>query len=312
MSDAQRAPQTRLSVLLARQSRVAVVFRRGPSKQVLLVRWERDRDRFYLGQWFKGRVYECRCDLSPDGEQLVYFAANFKAPSRSWTAVSRPPYFTALALWPKGDCWGGGGHFVAAAHLQLNHRSKERTLQRGFMLPRGMHVEAFGEHSGWGEDSPIEDERLLRDGWVLTNPGKQQENADSAPVWISYEPSLTWSRPNPKRAELVLHAALVGIKQREGPWRVLQHRVSHGDQILVDLGQSDWADWDRNGDLLYACDGKLFRCKLVRGQLREPRQLIDLSPLRFRELAPSVEAQSWDRPLNLAPLIWASSSRPDA
>ena len=109
MNDLQIRPQTRLSVLLAQASDVAVILRRGPSKQVLMIRWARDTDRFYLGQWFKGRVYECRCDLSPDGEQLIYFAANQREPHFSWTAVSRPPYFTALAYWPKGDCWGGGG-----------------------------------------------------------------------------------------------------------------------------------------------------------------------------------------------------------
>src|SRR5262249_17885427 len=27
----------------------------------------------------------------------------------AWTAISRPPFLTALALWPKGDCWHGAG-----------------------------------------------------------------------------------------------------------------------------------------------------------------------------------------------------------
>ena len=96
-------------VLLARKAPVAVVFRRGPSKHVLLVRWNLSDDSFEAGQWLKGRVYERRCDVSEDGERLIYFAANYRArdAQRTWTAVSRPPDFTALALWPKGDAWGG-------------------------------------------------------------------------------------------------------------------------------------------------------------------------------------------------------------
>ena len=58
-----------------------------------------------MGQWFKGRIYEKRCDLSPDGTKLIYFAQKINTRtlndpkySYAWTAISRPPYLTALAL----------------------------------------------------------------------------------------------------------------------------------------------------------------------------------------------------------------------
>lgn len=98
-------PQVRLYALLAREANVAVVFRRGPSKRVQLLLWHTDTDEFEEGQWFKGRIYERRSDLSPNGKLLVYFAADHKEGYFSWTAVSKPPFLTALALWPKGDCW---------------------------------------------------------------------------------------------------------------------------------------------------------------------------------------------------------------
>src|SRR5689334_10667690 len=104
-------PSTRLYVLLARKAPIGVVFRRGPSKQVLLLSWNTETHEIRKGQWLKGRIYEHRCDLSPSGEKLIYFAANQRQPMYSWTAVSRPPFLTALALWPKGDAWGGGGLF---------------------------------------------------------------------------------------------------------------------------------------------------------------------------------------------------------
>jgi hypothetical protein len=61
-------PSTRLHVLLARRSGRGVVLRRGPSERVALVAWDTDRHGFELGQWFHGRIYERRCDLSPSGE----------------------------------------------------------------------------------------------------------------------------------------------------------------------------------------------------------------------------------------------------
>lgn len=82
-------PSVRLYVIQARESSSAVVFRRGPSKHVQLVKWNTDTDEFEEGQWFKGRIYERRCDLSPNGRFLVYFAANYKEPFLSWTAVSK-------------------------------------------------------------------------------------------------------------------------------------------------------------------------------------------------------------------------------
>ena len=67
-------PPARLHVILAREAPLAVVIRRGPAKQVCTVLWNRRTDEFTLGQWLKGRIYEDRCDLSPDGRYFIYFA----------------------------------------------------------------------------------------------------------------------------------------------------------------------------------------------------------------------------------------------
>jgi hypothetical protein len=100
------ASQVRLSAILARRSPISVIFRRGPSKQVLLTRWNTSNDTFEYGQWFKGRIYERRCDLSPDGDLLLYFAANYKKSYQSWSAISRPSYLTALVNVAEGRRMG--------------------------------------------------------------------------------------------------------------------------------------------------------------------------------------------------------------
>lgn len=78
-----RKPSARLFVIAARNAPIALIFRRGPSKQVLLIGWNLEDDTFEIGQWLKGRIYERRCDLSPEGEMLLYFAANWRKPHLS-------------------------------------------------------------------------------------------------------------------------------------------------------------------------------------------------------------------------------------
>ena len=75
----ERIP-ARLHVILARQAAKAVVFRRGPSQQVCTLGWDLETDTFTMGQWLKGRIYEYRSDLSPDGELMIYFATDFRRP----------------------------------------------------------------------------------------------------------------------------------------------------------------------------------------------------------------------------------------
>ena len=113
----------RLHVLLARQSRAAVVVRRGPSKYACTIGWDRSTDTFAVGQWLHGRIYERRSDLSPDGKFMIYFAMNGKWSSEAgaaWTAISIAPYLKALRLWAKGSCWHGGGLFTRERSCWLN------------------------------------------------------------------------------------------------------------------------------------------------------------------------------------------------
>jgi hypothetical protein len=118
----------RLFVIMAQRAHVAVVIRRGPSDWAHLVLWETDRDAFTDGAWFRGRIFAEKCDLSPDGELLVYAA--YKGDrfgteyTDSWTAVSRPPWLHALAVWPMGTTYGGGGRFVDDRRLIVRGGTK--------------------------------------------------------------------------------------------------------------------------------------------------------------------------------------------
>jgi hypothetical protein len=64
----------RLFVVLAREAPIGVILRRGPAAWYHVILWHTDTDHFERGAWFKGRIYEERCDLSPDGQLFLYFA----------------------------------------------------------------------------------------------------------------------------------------------------------------------------------------------------------------------------------------------
>lgn len=145
-----RSHRARLSVLFAAAAPTAVILRRGPKNHWSLTVWDLASDTFTAGQWVKGDV--ALCDLSPSGRRLIYRfeprgAAHIGAPERqavgNFTAVSKPPYFTALAVWPKVG-WISGGNFISedeiyiggAGHAAVENVSIPASLCVRFDWPR--------------------------------------------------------------------------------------------------------------------------------------------------------------------------------
>ncbi|MBB4010433.1 hypothetical protein [Allorhizobium taibaishanense] len=284
---------TSLYGIIARDARTGVIFRRGPSRQVQLIRWDLRDDTFEHGQWLKGRVYERRCDLSPSGRLLVYFAATNRPPYGSWTAISKPPFFTALALWPKGNAWGGGGVFEGEDTLLLNH-SFERDnveLADGFSLKPSIRVKPCGELSGRGEDDPINGMMRERDGWRSVEPGEWHLGGLNATTLVDFSKPQISEKPGPNgwRLQMILNA--IGRQNRQ--WYDIDHRVVDRDGlVLVDLTECNWADWD-GGDLVFARHGCLYRMSKSRtrdycGKGEDVFQCLhDFSAARFEAVAPT-------------------------
>jgi hypothetical protein len=287
----------RLYAILARKSPEAVIFRRGPSKSVLLVKWNTANDTFEFGQWLRGRIYERRCDLSPEGDLLLYFAAKYKGPIGSWSAISRPPYLKALAFWPKGDGWGGGGHFESQTRVALNHRDGEMALGDGFTVPQWLKVRQFGDRPGWGEDDPVWSERLKRDDWKLMSfPAGQKFDFNAKIAW-EFSPPIIWRKLNPVCPKhYSLDMSIVGIKEKAGPWYMTEHAINGENRKADKLGRSDWADWSHTGDLLFAMDGCLYRVKCkknVLAPLEDAIRIADFTRLKFESVKAPDAATRW-------------------
>lgn len=272
---------------------MAVIFRRGPSKHVEIIRWDVSRDTFERGHWFHGRIYEKRSDLSPDGELLVYFASKFtrqtladREYTYAWTAVSRAPWLTALALWPKGDCWWGGGLFVAKRTLWLNHRPGEATPHPAHR-PSLLRVEPNPD--AHGEDEPIYTRRLERDGWALRKEWSTE--------WQGLRPGFRTITPEERvkrqpsgtrSVAIVLERRIDGLKYRE---RFELDGID--DRPELPPGPLDWLDWDAQGRLIALSGGRVWAAEVADGRVDRFRELLDLRADRPVEREPPPYAQHW-------------------
>jgi hypothetical protein len=239
----------RLFVYLARDAPVGVVLRRGPSDWVRLSRWITSDDTFEHGQWMRNRAYERRSDLSPDGSLFVAFvrgSGQDAGPNRdSWVAVSRPPWFTALALWFVGGTYCTGGFFPDAGTLWLGFKPGQP--DKGDLPPwlsATTSTEGYIDRTNDWPDRTVWLNRLRRDGWELI---------------VGAVPE-TWRRPH-QDGTLLLEMTIVSNLAFDayGGRYVVEYAVVTADhRELFPLGQATWADWDRRGRLVIARDGRLL------------------------------------------------------
>jgi hypothetical protein len=281
----------RLFMIFARKSPLAVIFRRGPSKWVQLIKWDTQSDTFQPGQWFNGRIYERRSDLSPDGSLLIYFAQSISARSEkdqeytyAWTAISRPPYLTALALWPKGDCWHGGGSFKNGRVVLLNHKPKvaiphkKHKPHRLFVIPNPQ---------ARGEDDPIFSQRLERDGWRLKGIW-QVENRGYPKMFHTVQPEVR-EKANPSRTHVIQLTRSIECLDYSEDFAVRSVKRS----LAVDIAGASWADWDQQGRLVLARDGKILAASIKSDNNLVEELLIDLNPSKPEPLPPPEWATKW-------------------
>lgn len=271
-------PSCSMFFCLARNAPVGVILRRGPSRWVELILWRTEGDSFERGQWFHGRIYEERCDLSPDGGLFVYFAGKHTVRSQAnayrgtWSAVSRPPYLTALTLWPQGDTWGGGGVFTD---------------------PRTLYLSGYGA----GRPHPQHPLGPLR---VVEGSSNIWESVTAYSSygrgWCEIQAGHRWARDGHGGQFKLVREFLSSCPDR------FRHEIVHPESgtVVADLGEG-WADWDYAGRLVYARAGKLFAARLPDLRRKKDRPKGHPAPLKETELADF----TGDTPQRVAPPKWA-------
>lgn len=263
MHDGRPAPPARLGVILARRAPVAAVFRRGPSKWTLVMRWRTDTDEVEAGEWFKGRIYDRRADLTPNGEHLVYFAAAFgPTPTRNlgyaWTAVSRLPSLEPVVAWIKDDCWFGGGAFEDDYRLLVNERTPVAEAAPPTQGPAQNLFSVSFDDAACGEDEPVYGRRLQRHGWDLVQEG---EFSFDGRRFATASPEVR-RKQGPHGEHLYRAQSITGFKRSDAYTLELRSGARHDLDVA-------WADFDQAGRLVAAHEGRLLHLQPSRGGLTQ-------------------------------------------
>ncbi|MGH8082188.1 MAG: hypothetical protein ACREP7_16560 [Lysobacter sp.] len=265
----------RVHIVLARAAPTAVVIRRGPSKQVCVLGWNRRTDRVQVGQWLKGHIYERRCDLTPDGRHFIYFAKNarWSSPSRgSWTAISRAPYLKALTFLPKGDCYEGGGLFRDDREYWLNDRyNLHRIAHDDSGLRRTMQAPSHESHGT--ECTGIYYIRLQRDGWAM-----KHTDASSGAALSTFEKQL--------HGHWVLRKiAYAGSVQRQGRGHYYDEHAlwNRRTDRLIALPDWEWAEVDGER-LVWVEQGRLMAGRVDADGIVERKEIYDFNPLTWASI----------------------------
>ncbi len=251
-----------------------MVIRRGPSRFVATLLWNRDDDSFQMGQWLKGRIYERRCDLSPNGEFFLYFAMNGKWQSEvkgSWSAISRAPFLKALALFPKGDCWQGGGLWTGKYQYWLNGCSNS-ALYNTRLVQRD---ESYAPAKYFGSEcTGVYYPRLLRDGWKLR--GEHEESRMQSPHVFEKQLPDGWLLRKLAHAE-------VDTPEGKGCYWDEHELAQPSSNARMAFPHWEWAEWDRER-LVWASAGKLYGARVGAGGLHEERLLHDFNGMSFEPI----------------------------
>ena len=250
-----------LFVVPARDAPDAVILRRGPAGQVATLGWNRDSDEIVMGQWFKGRIYEHRCDLSPDGRHFIYFAGKGGA-AGWWTAISRAPWLHALHVLPQSSTWHGGGAFTAPGRYWQNG-GEGPAPATDEIAPCGDPA-AFPHSTDGFWMGDLFATRMAAQGWAREGTGydvvlrKRLAGGWTLRWWIET------GQPN--------RALVAGRYALDGP----------GGRVIV-LPDWDWADlWD--GELRVAEKGQLKAVAFADGRLEERRVVHDFRDMAFRPI----------------------------
>ena len=267
-----------------------------------MLHWDLGSDVITGGQWLSGRLYNKRCGISPDGELFIYFCGKFKSSPRTFTAICRPPYFTALAFWPDDSTWGGGGFFKSSNRVILNYGFNSKELNDYANIPRGFEVSNMSAHK---QQYPHTHAATRSQGWVLVQEGSEGRWNEHDTMRLAYEKPWIFHKQNPVFKTVTLQRQGLGMFERNGPRTIHDYkmvdeqrdaRANLYNPVETQLGQLDWADWDDDGSLLFSKDGCLYRQseRDLFGK-RDPTitLIADLRAQEFENIPPSPRAQQW-------------------
>jgi len=280
-----KSPPCRLFVLLARQAPIAVILRKGPTNWVQQIVWNTSTDTFEFGHWFHGRVDGERSELSPDGRHFIYFASKYSRrqgtadATTTWTAISRPPWYTALVLWKNDDTtYFGGGGFKDDNTVLVNQApilSGAAPTLVDVKLPRKVAIEYTKIPFG----ASMNIRRLERAGWQWstltdTRPFGCQEIKNGS----------IRERRHPTNGRLL-------VATTEDWQEVFSVRDDSSEESFP--LDADWADWDHRGRLVFTKKGILHAAEVFAHGVSASSLLADFNTNKPERKESPAWASTW-------------------
>jgi len=186
-------------------------------------------------------------------------------------------------LWPKGNCWYGGGIFEDNERIFLNHQPDEAEPHPKHQ-PEGLNVVANPDARG--EDDPIYSLRLTRDGWKLT---KEWVFHYKSGGFVTEQPEeRVLCNPKEKYLELVMRRSLSGFCYRE-EYEVLNTKLGRRTPLM----NAECASWDQRGRLALLSQGKLYIGRLDEDNELRQEELRDFNNQKPQEIDSPAWAKRW-------------------
>jgi hypothetical protein len=268
----------RIYCITAQEAPIVAVFRRGPTDWSHVGLWDLARLHYEPGAWLGGRIFPRRCDLSPDGRFLSYFAHQ---PGATWelgeayVAISKLPWLTALHAFATCGTWTRGYFFTKDARAQAQETLELPIPYRLQSIPAVQF--ATERRRGWHEapDCPSHDPH---DTWDERRNARMQKRQPGGHRLLCVEST------GHAGGEFGKDQAVDGL-------RVRYFLEADGQETCLDDIQ--WADWDRGGRLLVATrTGKLQVRMLASGSAQTVFEE-NLALLEPKGVPPPDWAQHW-------------------
>lgn len=258
----------RLHLLTAKGSPYVAVIRRKPSKLFHIIRWNTQNDSLEYGSWFKGQLYPLRCDISFDGQWMVYLAMGGNN-GNTWNGVCQLPWLKTYLEGENCGTWFGGGYWKKEKELFLSCWSEKVTGTIPFKIGR------CGGQFGV-KNIGLLHPRLERDGWKRNgeNYGKEVKVKDSKKYIVECIGDDGWYY-QPTRKHPVLRMYYKGYFDQRG--YTFKFHIDEYPELLDST--VDWVNWDFLGNLVFAKQGKIYKYKLDDFKKGKPSFCKDLEHL---------------------------------
>lgn len=305
----------RIYGILAPEANKVVLFRRGPSKLTLQLVWDLETDEITPGQWIKGKVFVERSDVSPDGRYLIAAISNYGENSHHaedlnfWTAISRPPYFTAIAMWGSAGSYLGGGMWESNRKVRLNNdpHAWEETLPVQLPVQADLFNEKVVEPFMMANNLVYIERTLLeKRGWIrsdILDPTIKERikemEVDYQGVIEAYglnfadiETSAARWLVSPTYHKIFkLGEVQLAVKGKRRHWQMFDQDGSLVRKWTTPSDQPFWLELDNKGNPIFSEKGCLYRWTgFPHG---EPTLVADLNHYTFEPVAPPAWATKW-------------------